>query len=79
MAGDAIPVRSLDHGLAERHGRGGVHVVPGRVTKAAGIGGSDGGENVYGVSEVETVQHAGQRRAQRDILNLHGRGQRRAQ
>src|SRR5208337_298334 len=52
---DAIPVRRLRHGLAQRRGRGGVHVVPGRATEAAGIGGGDGGEDVRRIRFVETV------------------------
>ena len=43
---DAIPVRRLRHGLAQRDRAGRVHVVPGRASEAAGVGGGDGGEDV---------------------------------
>ena len=43
---DAIPIRRLRHGLAQRRGGGGVHVMPRRASEAARIGGGDGGEDV---------------------------------
>ncbi len=53
--------------------------MPRRSTQSSRICSSYCGEGVCRISLIETVEHARQRRAQRGILDLNGRGQRRAQ
>ena len=63
-AASAIASRSVAVG-------GGVHVVPGRASEAAGVGRGDGGEDVRGVRPVETVEHAGKRGRSATSAALH--------
>src|SRR6185312_1789124 len=76
---DPVPLRRLRHRFSEGRRRGGIHVVPGDASEAAGIGGGNGRENVGGVRLVESIEDKRQRRAQGAAASLGGRSQRRAE